>query len=201
MVTACQPKLSVRQFGFTAVSRWVSRCRRPIGAAWCDGFRQFDSAVVPEVRAHGFQRTLKRREAKGADGWHVDEAFLKINGDYLYLWRAVDQDGDVLDVLVLRRRNRVTAERFFRKILQRQGRAPRIVVMDGLSRYPAAIRSVLPEAEHDTRCYANNRVENSHQATRRKERQMQRFKSADQAQRFLSAHARVNNLFRYGRLY
>jgi len=147
----------------------------------------------------GFQRALKRREAKGSDRWHVDEAFLKINGDYLYLWRAVDQDGDVLDVLVQRRRNRVAAERFFRKILQKQGRAPRIVVTDGLSSYPAAIRSVLPGAEHDTRCYANNRAENSHQAARRNERQMQRFKSADQAQRFLSLHARVKNLFRYGR--
>ena len=125
--------------------------------------------------------------------------FVKINGESLYLWRAVDQDGDVLDILVQRRRNRATAERFFRKVLQRQGRAPRCVVTDRLASYPPAIRTVLPEAAHNTGRYANNRAENSHQPTRRRERQMQRFKSADHAQRFLSLHASVNNLFRYGR--
>ncbi len=147
----------------------------------------------------GYQRALKRRETKGSDRSHVDEAFLKINGEYLYLWRAVHQDGDVLDILVQRRRNRVAAERFFRKILQRQGRAPRIVVIDGLRSYPAAIRTVLPEAEHESRLYANNRAGNSHLPTRRKERQMQRFKSTEHAQRFLSLHARVSDLFHYGR--
>lgn len=146
-----------------------------------------------------YQRALKRREAKSSDRWRVDEVFGKNNGESVYLWRAVDQDGDVLDILVQRRRNQAAAERFFRKILQRQGRAPRFVVTDRLSSYPPAIRTVLPEAKYDTRCYANNRAENSHQETRRRERQMQRFKSAQQAQRFLSLHARVNNLFRYGR--
>ncbi|MGC1443818.1 MAG: IS6 family transposase [Burkholderiaceae bacterium] len=146
-----------------------------------------------------YQRTLKRRESKGSDRWHVDEVFIKVNGEQFYLWRAVDQDGDVLDILVQRRRNRVAAERFFRKVLERQGRAPRVVVTDRLKSYPSAVNNVLPGSRHDTRCYANNRSENSHQATRRKERQIQRFKSAEQAQCFLSLHARVNNLFRYGR--
>ncbi|MGB7302506.1 MAG: DDE-type integrase/transposase/recombinase [Burkholderiaceae bacterium] len=124
---------------------------------------------------------------------------VKMSGEYFYLWRAVDQEGDVLDILVQRRRNRVTAERFLRKVLQRQGGAPRQVVTDRLSSYPSAIRTVLPQSEHDTRRYANNRAENSHQHTRRRERQMQRFKSVDHAQRFLSLHASVSNPFRYGR--
>jgi len=101
--------------------------------------------------------------------------------------------------MVQRRRNRSAAERFFRKVLERQGRAPRIVVTDRLRSYPLAVTNVLSGTRHDTRCYANKRAENSHQVTRRKERQMQRFKSAEQAQRSLSLHARVNNLFRYGR--
>ncbi|MFK7966052.1 MAG: IS6 family transposase [Burkholderiaceae bacterium] len=147
----------------------------------------------------GYQRILKRREAKCADRCFCDEVFVKINGEHYYLWRAVDQDGDVLDILVQRRRNRIAAERFFRKLLERQGRAPRVVVTDRLKSYPSAVRNVLSGAEDDTRRYANNRAENSHQATRRRERQMQRFKSAKNAQRFLSLHARVNNLFRYGR--
>ena len=138
-------------------------------------------------------------KSKGSDQWFADEVFIRINGEQLYLWRAVDQDGDVLDILVQRRRNRAAAERFFRKVLERQGSAPRSIVTDKLASYPPAIRAVLPDAEHNTRCYANNRAENSHQATRRQERHMQRFKSAQHAQRFLSLHARVNNLFSYGR--
>ncbi|CDF34481.1 unnamed protein product [Chondrus crispus] len=116
-----------------------------------------------------YQRVLKRRESKGADQWLVDEMYIQIGGEQYYLWRAVDQDGDVLDILVQRRRNRAAAERFFRKVLQRQGRAPRVIVTDKLASYPAAIRTVLPESEHDTRCYANNRAESSQQATRRQE--------------------------------
>lgn len=146
-----------------------------------------------------YQRALKRREYKGSDRWFLDEVFVRINGEFAYLRRAVDQDGDFLDILVQRRRNRKAAKRFFRKILQRQGSAPRCIVTVRIASYPPAIRTVFPDASHDTRCYANNRAENSHQHTRHRERQMQRFESTDQAQRFLSLHVRVNNLFRYGR--
>ncbi len=146
-----------------------------------------------------YQRVLKRREAKGADQWFADEVYTQINGERLYLWRAVDQDGDVLDILVLRRRNRVAAERFLRKVLQRQGREPRVIATDKLASYPPAVRTVLPDSKHRTQCYANSRAENSHQATPPRGRQMQQFKLAKQAQRFLSLHARVNYLFRYGR--
>ena len=146
-----------------------------------------------------YQRSLKRREGRLGDDWFVDEVFVSIAGRRHYLWRAVDQDGDVLDILLQRRRNRKAAERFFRKILTGQGQEPRRTVTDGLSSYPPAIREVLPNTVHDTRQYANNRAENSHQHTRRRERQMQGFKSVRQAQRFLGLHGRVGNLFRYGR--
>lgn len=120
-------------------------------------------------------------------------------GKQYYLWRAVDQDGDVLDVLIQSRRNQQAAERFFRKVLKGQGEEPRRVVTEGLRSYPPAILNILPGSEQDKTKYANNRAENSHQHTRRRERQMQGFKSARQAQGFLGLHARVGNLFRYGR--
>lgn len=125
--------------------------------------------------------------------------FVSIEGTQHYLWRAVDQDGDVLDILIQKRRDRQAAERFFRKVLKGQGREPRRVVSDGLKSYLPAIYNVLPSALHDKTKYANNRAENSHQHTRRRERQMQWFKSSGQAQRLLGLHARVGNLFRYGR--
>ena len=132
-----------------------------------------------------FQRSLKRREGRLGDTWFVDEVFVSIGGQQHYLWRAVDQESDVLDILVQRRRNRAAAERFFRKVLKGQGQEPRRVVTDGLRSYPAAIHSILSDTEHDTTRYANNRAENSHQHTRRRERQMQRFKSIRQAARCL----------------
>lgn len=146
-----------------------------------------------------YQRALKRREGQLGDDWFVDEVFVSIAGQQCYLWRAVDQDGDVLDILVQERRDRKAAERFFRKVLRGQENEPRRVVTDGLRSYAPAVRDVLPTAYHDTEKYANNRAENSHQHTRRRERQMQRFKSKRHVQRFLGLHARVGNLFRYGR--
>ena len=146
-----------------------------------------------------YQRSLKRREGKLGDNWYVDEVFVSIGGKQHYLWRAVDQEGDVLDILIQTRRNQKAAERFFRRVLKGQGEEPRRVVTDGLKSYAPAINSSLPTTEHDQSKYANNRAENSHQHTRRRERQMQRFKPPQQAQRFLGLHARVGNLFRYGR--
>lgn len=125
--------------------------------------------------------------------------FISIHGQPYYLWRAVDQDGDVLDILIQRRRNQEAAERFFRKVLKGQGEQPREVVTDKLASYGPAQRAILPNAEHNTGLNENNRAEVSHQPTRQRERQMRRFKSAHQAQRFLGLHARINNLFRYQR--
>ena len=146
-----------------------------------------------------FQRSLKRREGRLGDTWFFDEVFVSIGGQQHYLWRAVDQDGDVLDILVQRRQNRAAAQRLFQKVVKGHGQELRRVVTDRLKSYPAAIHIILPDTEHDTTRYANNRAENSHQPTRHRERQMQGFKSIRQAQRFLGLHARVGNLFRYGR--
>ena len=147
----------------------------------------------------GYRRRLKRREGRLGDIWHVDEVLVRISGELHYLWRAVDQDGDIIGILLQRRRNAPAANRFFKKALKRQGAEPILLVTDKLRSYPSAALQVLPSATHDTSCYANNRAELSHQITRQRERQMRRFKSGHQAQRFLSIHTRVNNLFRYGR--
>ena len=112
-----------------------------------------------------------------------------------WLWRAVDQTGVVLDVLVQSRRDKRAAKRLLGKLLKRQCRAPRVMVTDKLPSYGAAKRDLVPGVEHRQHKGLSNRAENSHQPTRRRERQMKRFKSPRQAQRFLSAHDQVNNLF------
>ena len=125
--------------------------------------------------------------------------FVKIQGRKQYLWRAVDEDGDVLDILVQSRRNTRAATRFYRKLLKRQGREPCRLVTDKLRSYSAAYRTVMPSVIHSTRQYENNRAEASHQPTRQRERQMRHFKSAAHLQRFASVHGVVQNLFRVGR--
>ena len=146
-----------------------------------------------------YARKLKRRQGRLGDVWHLDEVFVKIRGERHYLWRAVDQDGDLIDILVQRNRNARAAKRFFRKLLKWQGSQPWRLVTDKLRSYVAAHRNVMPSVAHDTRQYANNRAEASHQPTRQRERLMRRFKSAGQAQRFLTVHGVVQNLFRLGR--
>jgi len=125
--------------------------------------------------------------------------FIRIQGETHYLWRAVDQHGYVLNILVQNRRNTRAAKRFFRKLLRGLQYVPRVIITDKLKSYAAAKRTILPHVEHRQSKYLNNRVEVSHQPTRRRERQMQRFKSARHAQRFLSTHARIHNHFQLRR--
>ena len=146
-----------------------------------------------------YARTLRRRRGRLGDTWYLDELFVNIQGEQQYLWRAVDQDGDVIDILVQPRRDRHAAVRFFRKLLKGQGCAPRRLVTDKLRSYAAAHRTAMPSVIHSTKQYENNRAEVSHQPTRQREGQMRRFKSAAHAQRFLSVHGLVQNLFRVGR--
>ena len=124
---------------------------------------------------------------------------MTINGQRQHLWRGVDQDVDVIDILVQSRRNRHAAERFFRKLLEGQGKVPFRLVTDKLKSYRAALGTIMPSVNHDTKQYANNRAEDSHQPTRHRERQMRRFKSLRHAQLFLSVHGVVLNLFRLSR--
>ena len=146
-----------------------------------------------------YARRLRRRGGRMGDTWHLDEVFVTIQGRRQYLWRAVDEDGDVLDILVQSHRNRRAAVRFFRTLLKAQGRVPRRLITDQLRSYAAAARIVMPSVVHVTDQYANNRAEVSHQPTRQRERQMRRFKSAAQLQRFASVHGIVQNLFRVSR--
>jgi putative transposase len=143
-----------------------------------------------------YANQLRRRRPRPGDKWHLDEVFLTINGARQYLWRAVDQDGNVLDILVQPRRDKKAAKKFFRKLLKGCQSVPRVIITDKLQSYGAAKRELLPSVEHRQHRYLNNRAENSHQPTRQRERRMQRFKSAGHAQRFLSAYGPIAQHFR-----
>lgn len=142
---------------------------------------------------------LKKNRGRLGDTWFLDEVFIKINGATHYLWRAVDQDGDEIDILVRKRRNKKAAFIFFKRLLKVQQRTPLKMVTDKLKSYSAARKSLIPSVKQSTEQYENNRCELSHQPTRQQERQMRRFKSQGQAQRFLFCHGVINNLFRLGR--
>ena len=159
-----------------------------------ESIRQWCNRFGPE-----YARALKKRQGRLGDIWHLDEVFIKINGELHYLWRAVDQDGDTIDILVQKRRNETAAKRFFRKLLKDQCQPPWRLITDKLKSYSAAHREECPSIPHSTEQYENNRAEVSHEPTRQRERQMRRFKSSGQAQRFLTVHGVVGNLFRLGR--
>ena len=139
---------------------------------------------------------MRRRRPRPGDKWHLDEVQLKINGRRHWLWRAVDQDGVVLDILVQPRRNQEAAEAFLRRLVDGHGYQPRVVITDKLASYPPAVRRVLPGAEHRRHKGLNNRAENSHRPTRRRERALQRFKSPAHAQQFLAPFGPIGDHFR-----
>ncbi len=139
---------------------------------------------------------LRRRRPRPGDKWHLDEMFIKINGKDHYLWRAVDQDGNVLDILVQSCRNKKAAKRFFRKLLKGLRYVPRVIITDKLRSYSAAKVEIMPGVEHQQHKGLNNRAENSHQPTRVREKVMRRFKSAGHVQRFLSAFGIIASHFK-----
>lgn len=142
-----------------------------------------------------YANELRRRRPRCGDTWYMDEVVLTIRGQKHYLWRAVDQDGNVLDILVQSRRNTKAATRFFRKLLKGLQYVPRVIITDKLKSYGAAKRAILPEVEHRQHKRLNHRAENSHQPTRLREKKMRKFKSAKQAQRFLSAFGPIAGHF------
>ena len=146
-----------------------------------------------------YANRLRQRRPQSGDKWHLDEVFLTINGRIHYLWRAVDQRGEVLDILVQITRDKKAAKRFFRKLLKGLRYVPRVVITDKLASYGAAMRETLRSVEHRQHKRLNNRAENSHQPTRQRERAMRRFKSAAHAQRFLSAFGPIRRHFCPGR--
>jgi transposase-like protein len=142
-----------------------------------------------------YAQRLRRSRPKPDDRWHLDEMFVTIRGKRMYLWRAVDSEGEVLDFLIQSKRNEAAALKLMRKLLKTHGFAPRVVVTDKLRSYAAAFSKLGLTARHEQGLRKNNRAENSHQPVRRRERKMQRFKSPGSAQRFLSVHAAVYNTF------
>ncbi len=146
-----------------------------------------------------YANNLRQRGHRPGDQWHLDEMFIRVNGRIRYLWRAVDQEGEALDILVQNRRDKRAAKKFFRKLLKGLQYVPSVIITDKLKSYGAAKAEVLPGVEHRQGKGLNNRAENSHQPTRVRERVMRRFKSAGHAQRFLSAFGIISSHFRPGR--
>jgi putative transposase len=142
-----------------------------------------------------YARNLRRLRPRPSSQWHLDEMVISIQGRRMYLWRAVDSEGEVLDILVQPRRDKTAALRLMRKLLKKHGCAPRVLVTDKLRSYACARRELGLSGRHEQGLRQNNRAENSHQPVRRRERKMQRFKSPGSAQRFLSLHSAVQNTF------
>ena len=142
-----------------------------------------------------FARRLRARRPRPSSQWHLDEMVVAIGGKRLWLWRAVDSEGEIMDLLVQPKRDKAAAVRLMRKLLKKQGYTPDVLVTDKLRSYGCARRELNLSARHEQGLRKNNRAENSHQVVRRRERKMQRFKSAGSAQRFLSVHSTVHNTF------
>ena len=205
MTTPCSPSYAGYRFPAEVISHaiWLY-FRFPLSLRMVEEMLAARGIVVSHetVRqwalkfGQAFANEIRRRLPRAGDKWHMDEVVLKIAGKTHYLWRAVDQHGVVLDVLVQSRRDRKAAKRLLRKLLKRQCRAPRVIITDKLRSYGAAKKEIMPGVEHRQHKGLNNRAENSHQPTRRRERQMKRFKSARHVQRFLSTHDQISNLFR-----
>lgn len=146
-----------------------------------------------------YARKIRKRQGPRGDRWFLDDVVVSIQGKRRYFWRAVDQGGDLIEILVQSSKDTKAAKRFFRKALRSQSQVPIEITTDKLRRYAAAKRDVLPSVMHCQEQYANNRAEVSHEPTREQERQIRGFRSDAQAQRFLSVHGQYNNLFRLSR--
>jgi putative transposase len=176
-------RLSYRDVEELLLSRGVEMTYEAI-RKWCRKFGQ------------AYANRLRRRRPRPADKWYLDEVFLTIKGERHSLWRAVDQDDNVLDILVQSHRNKKAAKKFFRKLLKGLRYVPRVIITDKLKIYSAAKREILPGVEHRQSRYLNNSCENSHRPTRQRERRMQGFKSPAHAQRFLSTYGPIAQHFR-----
>ncbi len=151
---------------------------------WCRKFGQTDA------------NERRRRRPRPGDKWHPDEVFVSVNGTQQYRWRAVDREGNVLDILAQRRRDQAAARKCFRRLLKGLASVPRVVSTAKRARYGAARRAVLPGVEHRQHTRLHNRAEHAHQPTRERERRMRRGKRPGHAQRFLAAFGPIASPFR-----
>ena len=178
--------LSLRQVEDLLHERGIDICYETVRARW----NRFGPMFAGEIRKK--RSALMRTQIQWR--WHLDEVFVRINGNIYYLWRAVDHEGEVLEVFVTKRRNRRAALRFLRKAMKRYGR-PETIVTDKLRSYRAAMKVIGNADRQETGRWLNNRAENSHQPFRRRERAMAKFRSAKSLQKFASIHASVHNHF------
>ncbi len=181
--------LSLRQVEDLLFERGIDICHETVRYWW----NRFGPLFAAEIR--------KRRIRHGSYSllrWHLDEVFVRINGETHYLWRAVDHEGEVLEVLATKRRDREAALRFLRRAMKRYGRQATIVT-DRLQSYRAAMKLIGNEGCQETRCWLNNLAENSHQPFRRREGAMVRFRDIRTLQKFSSVHASIRNHFNHQR--
>ncbi len=178
--------LSLRQVEDLLHERGIDICHETV-RVWWNRFGPMFAAEIKKQRSAQMRARMQWR-------WHLDEVFVRINGNIYYLWRAVDHEGEVLEVFVTKRRDHNAALRFLRKVMKRYGR-PEIIVTDKLRSYRAAMKVIGNEARQATGRWLNNRAENSHQPFRRRERAMAKFRSAKSLQRFASIHSSIHNHF------
>ncbi len=181
--------LSLRQVEDLLFERGIDICHETV-RFWWNRFGPMFAAEIRKRRVHHSSYSLWR--------WHLDEVFVRINGEAHYLWRAVDHEGEVLESFVTKKRDRRAALRFLRKAMKRYGR-PEVVVTERLRSYCAAMKVIGNAERQETGRWLNNRVENSHQPFRRRERAMAKFRSAKSLQKFASIHASVHNHFNQDR--
>ena len=178
--------LSLRQVEDLLHERGIDICHETV-RVWWNRFGPMFATDIRRKRSASMRTHIQWR-------WHLDEVFVRINGETHYLWRAVDHEGEVLEVFVTKRRNRNAALRFLRKAMKRYGR-PEVIVTDKLRSYRAAMNVIGNEARQETGRWLNNRAENSHQPFRRRERAMAKFRSGKSLQKFVSIHASIHNHF------
>ena len=178
--------LSLQQVEDLLHERGIDICHETV-RAWWNRFGPMFAAEIKKQRSAQMRARMQWR-------WHLDEVFVRINGETYYLWRAVDHEGEVLEAFVSKKRDRKAALRFLRKAMKRYGR-PEVVVTDRLRSYRAAMKVIGNEARQVTGRWMNNRAENSHQPFRRRERAMAKFRSVKSLQKFASIHASVHNHF------
>ena len=178
--------LSLRQVEDLLHERGIDVSYETVRAWW----NRFGPLFAAEIR----KRRIKSTAGSTQWRWHLDEVFVRINGETHYLWRAVDHEGEVLEAFVTKKRDRRAALRFMRRVMKRHG-PPRVIVTDRLRSYRAAMREIGNEARQETGRWLNNRAENSHQPFRRREQAMAKFRSAKSLQKFASIHSSIHNHF------